>query len=48
MAEHIIDDEGIQDPELRKWFDNMADRHNAEETSPDEVTDGAVPAQLAQ
>lgn len=31
MPEHIIDDEGIDDPGLRTWFDEMRDRHNAEE-----------------
>ena len=31
MPEHIIDDEGVDDPGLRTWFDEMRDRHNAEE-----------------
>lgn len=31
MAEHIVDDEGTDDPDVQAWFDDMADRHNAEE-----------------
>jgi len=33
MPEHIIDDECIDDPRLRTrtWFDEMRDRHIAEE-----------------
>lgn len=30
MPEHVIDDEGA-DPDVRAWFDEMRDRHNAEE-----------------
>ena len=31
VPEHTIDDEAIDDPGLRAWFDGMRDRHNAEE-----------------
>jgi hypothetical protein len=35
VPEHVIDDEGA-DPDVRAWFDEMRDRHNAEEKAEEE------------